>query len=60
MGVTLTCPIQGLETIPRLKDDILDRDKRIKQLVKEVEEKTALMTAARKAVRDYKDKLRVS
>ncbi|XP_071088725.1 calcium-binding and coiled-coil domain-containing protein 1-like [Haliotis cracherodii] len=49
---------KGLETIPRLKDDILDRDKRIKQLVKEVEEKTALMTAARKAVRDYKDKLR--
>ena len=26
---------------------------------REVEEKTALMTSARKAVRDYKDKLRV-
>ncbi|XP_046573292.1 uncharacterized protein LOC124281313 [Haliotis rubra] len=53
---------KGLETIPRLKEEIVDRDKRIKKLIKEarggVEEKTALMTAARKAVRDYKDKLR--
>ena len=51
--------MQGLETIPHLKDDIADRDKRIAQLEKEIEDKSALLTASRKAVREYKDRIRV-
>ena len=54
-----TCVMQGLETIPHLKDDIADRDKRIAQLEKEIEDKSALLTASRKAVREYKDRIRV-
>ncbi|XP_076449834.1 uncharacterized protein LOC143286125 isoform X2 [Babylonia areolata] len=49
---------RGLETIPRLKDDISDRDKTIAQLHKDMDEKTALLAAARKAVRQYKDRIR--
>ena len=51
---------QGLETIPHLKDDISDRDKRIAHLEKDMDEKGALLSASRKAVRDYIDRIRVS
>lgn len=51
---------QNLETIPRLKDTIQEKEAEIKDLKKHIEDKDALLTAARKAVREYKDKLRVS
>ncbi|KAL4235198.1 hypothetical protein ACF0H5_006836 [Mactra antiquata] len=51
---------KNLETIPRLKDTIKEREDEIKDLKKHIEEKNALLTAARKAVREYKDKLRYS
>ncbi|KAK7114160.1 myosin heavy chain, clone 203-like isoform X2 [Littorina saxatilis] len=49
---------RGLETIPHLKDDIADRDRKIVQLEKDLDERTALLTSSRKAVRDYKDRIR--
>ncbi|XP_041376649.1 nuclease SbcCD subunit C-like [Gigantopelta aegis] len=49
---------KDLETIPILKDDIREREKQISKLKSEIEEKSALLLAARKAIRDYKDKLR--
>ena len=57
--VSVRAALQGLETIPHLKDDIADRDKRIAQLEKDIEDKSALLTASRKAIREYKDRIRV-
>ena len=51
--------IQNLETIPRLKDSIDEKSAEILNLKKHMEDKDALLTAARKAVREYKEKLRV-
>ena len=51
--------MQDLETIPLLKDDIREKEQQLRKMKNEVEEKTALLLAARKAIRDYKDKLRV-
>lgn len=50
---------QNLETIPRLKDEIHDQEKQIQSQEKELEEKAILLSASRKAVRDYRDQLRV-
>ena len=52
--------IQNLETIPRLKETISDREKNIEELKSEMEDKTALLVAARKAVREYKEQCRVN
>ncbi|KAK3603789.1 hypothetical protein CHS0354_042790 [Potamilus streckersoni] len=49
---------KNLETIPRLKETIEEKGKELKDCQHQIEEKTALLTAARKAVREYKDKLR--
>lgn len=49
---------RGLETIPHLKDDIHDRDKKIAQLEKEMDQKSALLAASRKAVREFKERIR--
>ncbi|KAL3860327.1 hypothetical protein ACJMK2_010466 [Sinanodonta woodiana] len=49
---------KNLETIPRLKETIEEKEKECKDCQRQIEEKTALLTAARKAVREYKDKLR--
>lgn len=51
---------QNLETIPRLKDEIKELKEEIDAYKQESNEKTALLVAARKAVGEYKDKLRVS
>lgn len=53
------CSLQNLETIPRLKDTIEEKEGEIEKLRKHIEDKNALLTAARKAVREYKDKVRV-
>nr|KAG5695584.1 hypothetical protein BaRGS_034006 [Batillaria attramentaria] len=49
---------RGLETIPHLKDDIRERDKRISQLETEIDQMSILLAASRKAVREFKDKIR--
>ncbi|KAK3085709.1 hypothetical protein FSP39_007626 [Pinctada imbricata] len=49
---------KNLETIPRLKDEISDRGKEIENLRSEMEDKNALLMAARKAVREYKEQNR--
>ncbi|KAL8593001.1 hypothetical protein ACOMHN_017931 [Nucella lapillus] len=49
---------RGLETIPRLKEDLLEKDQTIAQLNKDMDDKTALLFAARKAVRQFKDRIR--
>jgi len=50
---------QNLETIPRLKDTISEREAEIADLKKHIEEKNALLSAARKTVREYKETIRV-
>ncbi|GFR64184.1 myosin-7B-like [Elysia marginata] len=49
---------RGLETIPRLKEEISERDAKITSIEKELEERTALLNASRKAAREYKEKIR--
>ncbi|XP_060567534.1 uncharacterized protein LOC132726265 isoform X2 [Ruditapes philippinarum] len=49
---------KNLETIPRLKDTIKEKEEEIQDHKRQIEEKNALLTAARKGVREYKDKLR--
>lgn len=49
---------KDLETIPKLKEEIKDKQKEIDASKQESSEKTALLVAARKAVGEYKDKLR--
>ncbi|XP_053402522.1 uncharacterized protein LOC123548303 isoform X3 [Mercenaria mercenaria] len=49
---------KNLETIPRLKDTIQEKEKEIQEHKRQIEEKNALLTAARKGVREYKDRLR--
>jgi len=51
---------QNLETIPRLKEEIKEQQGEIDVAKQESSEKTALLMAARKAVGEYKDRLRVS
>ncbi|XP_064611915.1 uncharacterized protein LOC135475895 isoform X2 [Liolophura sinensis] len=47
-----------IEGVPLLEDKILELDRLVKQQEKEVKEKCALLTASRKAVREYKEKIR--
>ncbi|XP_063440674.1 uncharacterized protein LOC134721523 isoform X2 [Mytilus trossulus] len=49
---------KNLETIPRLKDEIKELKEEIDAYKQESNEKTSLLVAARKAVGEYKDKLR--
>lgn len=49
---------KNLETIPRLKDTIQEKEKEIQDHKRQIVEKNALLAAARKAVREYKDRLR--
>ena len=51
--------LQGLEKIPKLQEEIQERDVRIADLEKELSERSLLLVAARKAALEYKDKLRV-
>ncbi|XP_052233513.1 neurofilament light polypeptide-like isoform X3 [Dreissena polymorpha] len=51
---------KNLETIPRLKDTIQEQQDEIAELKKHIEEKNALLAGARKTVREYKDKIRVT
>ncbi|XP_059170248.1 myosin-3-like isoform X2 [Physella acuta] len=49
---------RGLETIPRLREEISEKEKKILTLEKSLEEKTALLNASRKSAREYKDQIR--
>ncbi|RUS80818.1 hypothetical protein EGW08_011439 [Elysia chlorotica] len=49
---------RGLETIPRLKEEISERDAKIATMEKDLEERQALLSASRKAARDYKERIR--
>ena len=50
---------QNLETIPRLKDTIVEKDDEITELHQQLREKTALLSASRRTLVEYKDKIRV-
>ncbi|XP_052815456.1 uncharacterized protein LOC128242367 isoform X3 [Mya arenaria] len=49
---------KNLETIPRLKDTIKECEDEIGNLKKHINDKNALLAAARKTVREYKDTIR--
>lgn len=46
--------------IPQLKDDIEERNKEIGELKKALEEQTLQLATSRKAVREFRDRARVS
>ncbi|XP_005091342.2 uncharacterized protein LOC101862772 [Aplysia californica] len=49
---------RGLEKIPRLQEEIQERDVKLAGLEKELSERSLLLLAARKAALEYKEKLR--
>ena len=52
--------LQNLETIPRLKDMIEEKNEEVRDLEQQLREKTALLTSSRRTLGEYKEKLRVS
>uniref|UniRef100_A0A2C9KIS1 Uncharacterized protein n=1 Tax=Biomphalaria glabrata TaxID=6526 RepID=A0A2C9KIS1_BIOGL len=49
---------RGLETIPRLREEIEEKKVKIKSLEKELTEKTCLLNSSRKCARELKGKLK--
>ncbi|KAK6186427.1 hypothetical protein SNE40_008465 [Patella caerulea] len=49
---------KGLDTIPRLQEELEQQKRRLEETEKELTDKTALLSASRQSIRDYIDRIR--